>query len=195
MGNRVLIGKRGSSDFGLFVSRSGIDVSDNSLTSPLAFDSRAASSLNVHSYGQGILTAFNDGSGAAQQSITFGGITYTSDSATITHNLGYIPAYAIRWNRYSDLSSGVPSAVFTPHYISREEFESNGEDGDEEEYDTSSDSSGGCSAAASTSTIELENNNRDYYNINSSTTVNNSAALYYAYIIFKQENTRSGGSF
>jgi hypothetical protein len=195
MGNRVLLGKRDSSDFGLFISRSGVDVANTSLTSPLAFDSGAASTLNVHSFGQGILTAFNDGNGAQQQSISFGGVTYTSETVTITHNLGYVPAYAVRWNRFSDLSSGVPAAVYTPHIIYEEHLESNGEDGDEEEFDTSSDSSGGCSAVASTSTIVLENNNRDYYNINSSTTVNNSAATCYAYIIFKQENTRSGGSF
>ena len=106
MANRVLVGKRGS-EFGLFVSRSGVDVTDTSLTTPLSFDSRAATSLNVHSFGQGILTAFNDGNGAQQQSITFGGVTYTSSTVTITHNLGFVPAFAVRWNRYSDLSSGL----------------------------------------------------------------------------------------
>ena len=53
MGNRVILGQRGSS-YGLFISKSGEDVT--STTNPLAFDSRAAESLQVHSYGQGTVS-------------------------------------------------------------------------------------------------------------------------------------------
>ena len=35
MANRVLVGKRGS-DFGLFVSKSGVDVTDSTSTTPLS---------------------------------------------------------------------------------------------------------------------------------------------------------------
>ena len=35
MANRVLLGKRGTSDFGLYVSRNAVDVADTTLTTPL----------------------------------------------------------------------------------------------------------------------------------------------------------------
>ena len=193
MANRVLVGKRGS-EFGLFVSRSGVDVTDTSLTTPLSFDSRAATSLNVHSFGQGILTAFNDGNGAAQQSITFGGVTYTSSSVIITHNLGFVPAFAVRWNRYSDLSSGLATKVYSPFVTNRQEETTEGDD-DEAETNPVSDADGGLDAVMSSTTLELENANRDYHNINSSTTVGDSAAICYAYVIFKEENFINGASF
>ena len=193
MANRVLVGKRGS-EFGLFVSRSGVDVPDTSLTTPLSFDSRAATSLNVHSFGQGILTAFNDGNGAAQQSITFGGVTYTSSTVTITHNLGFVPAFAVRWNRYSDLSSGLATKVYSPFVTNRQEETTEGDD-DEAETNPVSDADGGLDAVMSSTTLELENANRDYHNINSSTTVGDSAAICYAYVIFKEENFINGASF
>ena len=193
MANRVLVGKRGS-EFGLFVSRSGVDVTDTSLTTPLSFDSRAATSLNVHSFGQGILTAFNDGNGAPQQSITFGGVTYTSSTVTITHNLGFIPAFAVRWNSYSDLSSGLATKVYSPFVTNRQEETTEGDD-DEAETNPVSDADGGLDAVMSSTTLELENANRDYHNINSSTTVGDSAAICYAYVIFKEENFINGASF
>lgn len=193
MANRVLVGKRGS-EFGLFVSRSGVDVTDTSLTTPLSFDSRAATSLNVHSFGQGILTAFNDGNGAPQQSITFGGVTYTSSTVTITHNLGFVPAFAVRWNRYSDLSSGLATKVYSPFVTNRQEETTEGDD-DEAETNPVSDADGGLDAVMSSTTLELENANRDYHNINSSTTVGDSAAICYAYVIFKEENFINGASF
>ena len=193
MANRVLVGKRGS-EFGLFVSRSGVDVTDTSLTTPLSFDSRAATSLNVHSFGQGILTAFNDGNGAPQQSITFGGVTYTSSSVIITHNLGFVPAFAVRWNRYSDLSSGLATKVYSPFVTNRQEETTEGDD-DEAETNHVSDADGGLDAVMSSTTLELENANRDYHNINSSTTVGDSAAICYAYVIFKEENFINGASF
>jgi hypothetical protein len=193
MANRVLVGKRGS-EFGLFVSRSGVDVTDTSLTTPLSFDSRAATSLNVHSFGQGILTAFNDGNGAPQQSITFGGVTYTSSTVTITHNLGFVPAFAVRWNRYSDLSSGLATKVYSPFVTNRQEETTEGDD-DEAETNPVADSDGGLDAVMSSTTLELENFNRDYHNINSSTTVGDSAAICYAYVIFKEENFINGASF
>jgi len=114
MANRVLLGKRGTSDFGLFVSRSGDNVLTT--TNPLAFDSRAPTSLTVHSYGQGVLvpSGLTNFSGTAL-SYTFEGTTYTSSATSgetsITHNLGYVPAYAIRWNTAAEMGFRVPSAL------------------------------------------------------------------------------------
>ena len=193
MANRVLIGKRGS-DYGVFASRSGVDVTDTSSTTPLSFDSRAATSLNVHSFGEGIVVAFNDGNGATQQSITFGGVTYTSSTATITHNLGFVPAFAVRWNRYSDLSSGLATKVYSPFIMNIQEETIIGDD-DEEEVETIQDNDGGLDALMSSTTLQLENTMRDYHNINGATTVGDSAAICYAYIIFKEENFINGVSF
>ena len=100
MANRVLLGKKGTSDFGLFVSRSGDDVLTT--TNPLSFDSRAPTSLTVSSFGQGILVPNNlTNTFGSSLSYTFEGTTYTSSATSgetsITHNLGYVPAYAIRW--------------------------------------------------------------------------------------------------
>lgn len=193
MANRVIVGKRGS-DYGVFASKSGVDVTDTTLTTPLSFDSRAATSLNLHSFGQGIVVAYNDGNGATQQSITFGGVTYTSSTATITHNLGFVPAFAVRWNRYSDLSSGVAPKVYSPFIMNIQEETITGDD-DEEETEIIQDNDGGCLADMGTSTLVIENTFRDYHNINGATTVGNSAAVCYAYVIFKEENFINGGSF
>ena len=91
MANRVLLGKRGS-DHGLFVSRSGVDVTDTSVTTPLSFDTNASASLLVHSFGQGVLVPVDP----ANASYSLGGVTYTADTIEITHGLGYQPAFAVR---------------------------------------------------------------------------------------------------
>ena len=114
MANRVLLGKRGTSDFGLFVSRSGDDVTTT--TNPLFFDSRSPTSLTVHSFGQGILvpSGITNSNGSALSN-NFDGQTYTSavgsGDATITHNLGYVPAYAIRWNTAQEAGFRVSDAL------------------------------------------------------------------------------------
>ena len=58
MANRVLLGERGSDD-GLFVSQNGVDVTDTSSTTPLAFDSRAVRGLVVHAKGEGSLAPYS----------------------------------------------------------------------------------------------------------------------------------------
>ena len=57
MANRVLLGNRATGGYGLYVSRAGDDVTTTG--NPLAFDSRSACTLLVHSYGQGIATNGN----------------------------------------------------------------------------------------------------------------------------------------
>jgi hypothetical protein len=55
MAKRLLVGKRGS-NFGLFVSKPGVDVTSTSATGGMAFDSNAIESPKVVGYGQGILS-------------------------------------------------------------------------------------------------------------------------------------------
>ena len=191
MANRVIVGKRGS-DYGLFVSKSGVDVTASSSTTPLSFDSNAANGLNVHSYGQGILVP----DAPANASYSFGGVTYTSHEATITHNLGYTPAYAVRWCTASEISSGVATAVWSPSTIAvlTVEVEEN-ESGDDEtqEYEEN----GGLSIyAPNTNTLKLTNYfiASDITASTSSINSNGSAVIFYSYVIFHTENFLNGES-
>jgi len=104
MANRVLLGKRGS-DYGLFVSKPGEDVEDATDATNLSFDSRAVGSLFV----AGATPLKGEGSLAAPTSGYIQG--------TISHSLGYIPAYAVRWCYASDLSNGVAQRMYNPSNI------------------------------------------------------------------------------
>ena len=88
MANRVLIGKRGS-DYGLFMSQKGVDVTDTSSTVPLAFDSRTHAGLVISAKGENDLPPPASNSGGIDNPTT----------ATISHGLGYIPLVAVRWER------------------------------------------------------------------------------------------------
>ena len=87
MANRVLLGKRGS-EHGVFVSKSGVDVTDSTSTTPLSFDSNAASSLIVHAYGECLLPALNDTT-SQNFTRTWNGVTYNSSGVYnyVTTNL------------------------------------------------------------------------------------------------------------
>ena len=98
--NRVILGKRGS-DYGLFVSQKDVDVTDTSITTPLSFDSRAVRSLMVHQKGEGSLPPPGGGAWGTQQVL-------------LSHGLGYAPAYAVRWCRAADLTSGVATTMRSP---------------------------------------------------------------------------------
>ena len=191
MANRVIVGKRGS-DYGLFVSKSGVDVTASSSTTPLSFDSNAANGLNVHSYGQGILVP----DAPANASYSFGGVTYTADQATITHNLGYTPAYAVRWCTATEISSGVATAVWSPSTIELVHIETTNE-GDEEEESESYEEFGGLSVyAPNTNTLKLSNyfGASDITASTSSINSNGSAVIFYSYVIFHTENFLNGES-
>ena len=56
MANRVLVGKRGT-DFGAFVSRSGVDVTDTSSTTPIDGTTFTADTVNI-THGLGYRPAF-----------------------------------------------------------------------------------------------------------------------------------------
>ena len=96
MANRILAGNRSTGGYGLYVSTTGEDVT--STTNPMAFDSRAASSPVIYSAGQGILAS------------------NSSAPATISHNLGYTPLFAVRWCTQDEISGGVATKVFDPRY-------------------------------------------------------------------------------
>ena len=203
MANRVLLGKRGTKQ-GIFVSRSGVDVTDSTSTTPLSFDSNAASSLIVHAYGECLLPAHNDTT-SQNFTRTWNGVTYNSFTKTITHNLGYIPAYAVRWNTLDQVTGGGTSAgsgtgtvdtTYTPFWVNiqSEECIEEMDSGECEEFESTGDSDGGLYTEISTTTLFLENAFRDYFE-ETGLTAHDSSVIVAAYIIFKEENFLNGESF
>lgn len=194
MANRVLLGKRGS-DHGLFVSRSGIDVTDTSLTTPLSFDTNASASLLVHSFGQGVLVP----DVPANASYTIGGVTYTAHTIEIAHGLGYQPAFAVRWCTPRELSSGVATKVWTPFInivtdVISEEDEEN--DTQEEIYEGFM---GLTARALSSSPFKIEINNsmglgENIVSLRTSGTDADGAICLYSYVIFTEPNFTNGES-
>ena len=202
MANRVIIGKRGS-DYGLFVSKSGDDVTTT--TNPLGFDSRAVESFIVHSYGQGILVPdVQHRTTGAQLSYTYSisgtTTTYNQHTATITHNLGYIPAFAVRWCSISDLDgTGKATKVFTPHEYEdgvNEYDEYDEEEDNEITYPQASATTGLRVVSATTSAITLHNTVERMYDnvVGKATSLNASAVYAYSYVIFTAANFLNGES-
>ena len=174
MTGRVLLGKRGS-DYGLFVSQKDIEVTNTSLTTPLAFDSRAVRGLMISAKGEGTLAPAASNSGGVDSPTT----------ETISHGLGYAPAYAVRWCIAADLSSGVATKMRSPAYY-REEVAVQGYDEEEwietDEY--------GCTTSIDTSNLTIKNHyfgssregdGTEYFGTGKQT-------IYYAYIIFKAKS-------
>lgn len=194
MANRVLLGKRGS-DHGLSVSRSGIDVTDTSLTTPLSFDTNASASLLVHSFGQGVLVP----SDPANASYTIGGVTYTADTIEITHGLGYKPAFAVRWCTPRELSSGVATKVWTPFFQQTTDVvseESEEEDTQEEIYEGFM---GLGARVLNTSPFKIEITNamglgESISSLATSGTNADGAICLYSYVIFTEPNFTNGES-
>ena len=199
MTDRVLVGKRGTSDFGLFVSRSGQDVKAS--TEPLGFDSRAAESLIVSSVAQGILVPNVITTSGTQVSRTYNGTTYNQHTATVTHNLGYIPAYALRWCTFNQISSGVATETYPPfHYYAEvpEITEEGDEEGEEETYPGSSGESGLLVTSTTTTAISFKNmviqDHDDIVNSLKDNNVDNNAFYFWSLIIFTAENFLNGES-
>ena len=198
MANRVLVGKRGS-DFGAFVSRSGVDVTDTSSTTPLSFDSQAASSLLVHSFGQGALVPLEP----ANASYTIDGVTYTADTINITHGLGYQPAFAVRWCTPRELTGSGTNAdpylatkVWTPFFQQSTTII----DGDDEEESQEYEGTMGLTAFASSSgnfEIEISNQMGLSDTITGLDTTGSDAfgaICLYSYVIFTEPNFLNGES-
>lgn len=92
MANRVLLGKRGSSDFGLYVSRPNEDVTSTS--SGLIFNSNSAvKGFNVAAHGQGILNGNN--------------------SRTISHGLGFRPFVEVTYTNEANMLGAAPTSAAT----------------------------------------------------------------------------------
>ena len=92
MANRILIGNRATGGQGLYVSQDGDNVLTT--TNAMQFDSRMAASAIVHSFAQGTISG--------------------NSVADITHNLGYQPLFAVRWNYGTEISNGVATQVYSP---------------------------------------------------------------------------------
>lgn len=92
MANRVLLGKRGSSDFGLYVSRPTEDVTSTS--SGLIFNSDSAvKGFNVAAHGQGILNG--------------------GQSRTISHGLGFRPFVEVTYTNEANMVGAAPTSAAT----------------------------------------------------------------------------------
>ena len=192
MANRVLLGTRGS-DKGLFVSRSGQNVATS--TEPLAFDSRAAESLIVHSFGQGILVPqVQHRTTGAQLTYTFNSQSYSTVGTTITHNLGYVPAFAVRFTHGSNIQNGFAHSSFVPfsYQAGNDEYEETDqeEEGDEIIYPQTSATSGMTVSNVTTSSFKLRNTaNRQYDNTNGKAfSLADNSVYFYSYVIFTAEN-------
>lgn len=189
MANRVLLGQRGS-DYGLFVSQNGANVADTSATTPLSFDSRAVRGMVIHAKGEGSLAPYatNDASGVDNPT-----------STTISHNLGYVPLYAVRWCYASDLTSGVANRMYTPSHARNNDYGYDLVEEDESTWDQIS--LGGVTTTASTTTLTIYNHEFGY-NVEvgddaAGTAPNeefgtNKQTIYYAYIIFKAKDFTGG---
>jgi len=90
--SRILIGNRSTGGYGLYVSKTGDEVTNT--TNPLAFDSRTGTGWSIKQAGQFTV----------------------SGSQTINHGLGYTPLFAVRWCTSSQISSGVATKVYSPSY-------------------------------------------------------------------------------
>jgi len=118
MANRVLIGKRGS-EYGLFVSKPGVNVASTTATGGLAFDSNAVESPRVVGYGQGILSPRTTG----DQTFDGAKAIYTAASSAahnvrITHGLSYAPLVFVRWSYEGDLSSSKAARTYNVGHVS-----------------------------------------------------------------------------
>lgn len=111
MARRIVLGKRGN-DYGLFVSKATEDAASTS-TDGLIFDSNAAYTMNVKTYGQGFLSAtttWRSGTPKAEWD--------SGDAGTvrISHGVGYAPQVYMRWtypehmHQYASSGSGTPFA-------------------------------------------------------------------------------------
>ena len=193
MANRVLLGTRGS-DKGLFVSRSGQNV----LTSnePLGFDSRSAETLQVHSYGQGILVPqVQHISTGAQLTYTFNSVTYSTVETTISYpTFGYVPAFAVRFTHGNNLQNGFAHSSFScfRYKTGNEEYteEDQEEEGDEVTVVETSASSGLQIKDVTTSSFKLRNVAERTHDdqVGKASSLNPNSVYFYSYVIFINEN-------
>ena len=154
MARRILLGKTGS-DYGLFVSKGGIDVINDSgaLTSSenLLFDSRVGiGSLPLKFHGQGTISAPATVGTPASTTITF------PDEAGSGQGLGYKPLVIVQWCFSTDVSNGIATKMYPAMYFNFFEDDFNSDYGiSEEEYESRL--YGGVSFQVTTTTLVIKN--------------------------------------
>tara|TARA_B100000900_G_scaffold301525_1_gene260095 strand:- start:2055 stop:2543 length:489 start_codon:yes stop_codon:yes gene_type:complete len=159
MANRILIGNRATGGQGLYVSQDGDNVLTT--TNAMQFDSRMAASAIVHSFAQGTVSG--------------------NSVADITHNLGYTPAFAVRWNYVTELSGGVATQVYSPCIT-----DSVTEEGFGEGFD------GGIQWGLSAGHSSVNNIRITNFHETTGDFGTHYAAVYYAIVIFHQEDFTGG---
>lgn len=181
--NRVLLGDRATGGQGLYVSRPGDNVLTT--TNPLAFDSRSACTLVIHSYGQGIAT--------------------NSNQINITHLMGYPPAFAVRWCSSAEIYMGFANASYTPNYWEGADYEQYncGDEGSEDEDDCEESTfylnqgllaSLGSEANGFRLQLEPFIGGEDEGGESGNATTHDGRDIYYSYVIFKEPNFTEGVS-
>jgi len=182
MARRLVLGKAGS-DYGLFVSKSGTDVVNDSgvLTSGenLLFDSRVGiGSLPLKFHGQGTLSP----------PASVGGKTTT----TITHSLNYKPFVIVQWCFSTDVSSGVATKMYPAMHFYYDEFDYNTEYGNNTQ-DYESVFKGGVWFEVTTTTLKIYNNfaggerTAEVDNVLEETETISPLEIKYAFLIFDVE--------
>jgi len=147
MAKRILLGKAGS-DYGLFVSKAGIDVVNNSnvLTSSenLLFDSRVGiGSLPLKFHGQGTISA--------------PAVVGIPASTTITHSLNYKPLVIVQWCFSTDVSNGIATKMYPAMHFYYDEFDYDTEFGSNtQEFESVF--KGGVWFEVTTTTLKIYNN-------------------------------------
>ena len=120
MAKRLLVGKRGS-NFGLFVSKPGVDVTSTSATGGMAFDSNAIESPKVVGYGQGILSPRTTGDLTySEAKAIYTGSPSASHVVRVSHGLSYAPLIFIRWSYGGDLSSSKAARTYNMGHVCSE---------------------------------------------------------------------------
>jgi hypothetical protein len=165
MANRILLGNRSTGGYGIYVGKSGQNVLTT--TEPMQFDSRMGASAIVQSFGQGYVEA--------------------GQTSTISHNLGYNPLFAVRWNLPTDLSSGVAQRVYTAAFADSD-IEEIDEDRDETIFEAEV-GFGVKVAHANTSSITIQN----YHSVDDGDLSNETPPrIYYAIVIFHEVDYTGG---
>jgi len=166
MANRILIGNRTTGGYGLYVGKSGQNVLNT--TDSMQFDSRMGASAIVQSFGQNSIAAGQ-----------------TSD---FTHNLGYNPLFAVRWNLPNDLSGGVAQRVYTPAFADSDVQERDEDQGGEITFDAEV-GFGIKVSHLNTNTIRLEN----YFSVDDGDLSGETPpTLYYAIVVFHEADYTGG---
>ena len=194
MARRLVLGKAGS-DYGLFVSKSGTDVVNDSGTltngDNLLFDSRVGiGSLPLKFHGQGTLGL------PSTRTDTLKGDTFTTitfpDEAGSGQGLGYKPFVIVQWCFTTDLVSGVASKMYPAMHFYYDEFDYDTEFGSNtQEFDSFF--KGGVWFEVTTTTLKIYNNfaggekTAELDNVLEETETISPLEIKYAFLIFDVE--------